>query len=179
MGPAYAYAAITLLFNPTRPEDDERLLATVKMLRCMDPTSPQGLSESYHTVADRLLSEWKAAKHQIDPAVSTESDITGADKAVPELFKKLKAFGYSSFAVDDWKSVQDWAVTLLDGTSDKIEVSKKHDLRHALNAAWLARVNIDRTEDISKHAQKLADRVKAKLAKRSSDTPHKSLIGLR
>lgn len=40
MGPAYALAAITLLFDPKRAQDDLRVLATVSMLRHMDAAKP-------------------------------------------------------------------------------------------------------------------------------------------
>jgi hypothetical protein len=178
MGPAYAFAAITLLLDPMRAEDDLRMLAAVSMLRCMDPTEQDGFSQSYQTVAASLLSEWNAAKHQTG-AISVQLDTSVVDRAVPTLFTRLRAFGISNFTVTEWRSVQNWSEKLLDGTSDQIEVSQRHDLRHALNAAWLARVNPARTEDISRRAQDLADRIKAELVKRSSDPTRGSLRGLR
>jgi hypothetical protein len=181
MGPTYAFAAITLLFSPMHAADDLRVLAVVKMLSCMEPTNKDGFTDSlYQTIMDTLLSEWNAAKHQTGVA-RAQPDTTIVDRVVPTLFKKLKTFGFPRFSPADWNSAQDWAAKLLDGTSDKIDVSREHDLRHVISAAWIARIKDARTDDIteiSTRAQNLADRVKDELTKRPSGVTRRVLRGL-
>jgi hypothetical protein len=178
MGPAYALAAITLLFDPTHSEDDLRVLATVSMLRRMDDAKPDAFSESYRTVADDLEAAWRAAKQQTGVTIDP-SKARVVEAAVAALFKELDTFGYSYFDVAEWKSLSKWAEKLRGGAVDAIEILPEHDLRHALNAAWLARLDSARTEDISEHANRLADRVKVELAKRRSDRVRGPLRGLR
>ena len=179
MGPAYALAAITLLFDPKRAQDDLRVLATVSMLRRMDPAKPDAFSESYQTVATNLDSAWQAAKQQTGGAAIDPSKARVVEAAVAALFKELNTFAYSYFHVAEWKSLRDWAEKLRDDAVDKIEISQEHDLRHALNAAWLARLNAARSEDITERANRLADRVKAELAKRRVNRARGPLRSLR
>jgi hypothetical protein len=161
MGPAYALAAVTLLFDPTRAQDDLRVRATESMLRCMDPTRPDAFSDSYQTVADNLASAWTAAKHQ----AGTTIDLSRAEvveTAVAALFKRLDSVGHPYFSVAEWKSVRNWAEKLgSDAAAETIEISGKQDLRHALNAVWLARLDAAGTKDISELAHRLVHRVKA------------------
>ena len=86
---------------------------------------------------DDVAFEWKAAQHQ-----------TGAptEKLDADVIKKRQSRRCSPrletsrphFAVAEWRSVKDWATKLLNKTSGEIAFSQKHDLRHALNAAWIA-----------------------------------------
>jgi hypothetical protein len=168
MGPAYALAAITLLFDPTRAEDDLRVLATVSMLRRMDDAKPDAFSESYRTVADDLEAAWRAAKQQTGVTINP-SKARVVEAAVAALFKELDTIGYSYFGVAEWKSLSKWAEKLREGTIDAIEILPEHDLRHALNAAWLARLDSAEPKTFSEHANRLADRVKVELTKRHSD----------
>jgi len=62
LGPAYAYAAITQLFDPTRQEDEARMEAILTTLALMNPTHDVGPGSSYLTEAEWLRSEWEAAK---------------------------------------------------------------------------------------------------------------------
>jgi hypothetical protein len=179
MGPAYALAAVTLLFDPTRAQDDLRVRATERMLRHMDPTKPDAFSDSYQTVADNLASAWKAAKHQAGmPIDLAKAEVV--ETAVAALFKQLEIFGYSYFSVAEWKSVGNWAEKLRsDAAVDGIEISDKHDMRHALNAVWLARLDSARTEDISeRRAHRLAHRVKVEVDKRPPEEPRRQFRGL-
>jgi hypothetical protein len=183
MGPAYALAAITLLFDPTRAQDDLRVHATVSMLRHMDDAKPDAFSESYRTVADDLESAWQAAKQQTGVTIDP-SKARVVEAAVAALFKQLYTFGYSYFDVAEWKSLRTWAEKLRDGAVDTIEILPEHDLRHALNAAWLARLDSTRTDDISERVNRLADLVKVELAKvelakRRSDRVRGELRGVR
>lgn len=164
MGPAYALAAVTLLFDPTRAQYDLRVHATESMLRRMDPTKAGAFSESYQTLADNLASAWKAAKQQVGTAIDP-SKAEVVEKVVAALFNRLEALGYSHFSVAEWKKARNWADKLQsDAALEEIKTSDNDDLRHALNAVWLARLDAARTEDLSERAHRLAHRV---LAKRS------------
>lgn len=179
MGPAYTRAAVTLLFDPERAQDDLRVRATESMLRLMDPTKPNAFSESYQTVADNLVSAWKAAKHQAGMAMDL-SKAENVEKAVAALFRQLTQFSYPCFSVAEWKSSRDWAEKLQnDAGVDAIDISERHDLRHALNAVWHARLDAARTEDISERAHRLAHRVKVEMDKRPPGGPGGQLRGLR
>jgi hypothetical protein len=178
MGPAYALAAVTLLFDPTRAQDDLRVRATESMLRHMDPTKPDAFSDSYQTVADNLASAWKAAKHQAGMPIDL-SKAEVVETAVATLFMRLTMFSYPYFTVAEWKSARNWAEKLhSDAAVDGIEISDKHDLRHALNAVWLARLDAARTGDISKRAHRLAHRVKAEMDQRPAEKPRGQTRGL-
>lgn len=178
MGPAYALAAVTLLFDPTRAQDDLRVRATESMLRHMDPTKPDAFSDSYQTVADNLASAWKAAKHQAGMPIDL-SKAEVVETAVATLFRRLTMFSYPCFTVAEWKSARNWAEKLhSDAGVDGIEISDKHDLRHALNAVWLARLDAARTGDISKRAHRLAHRVKAEMDQRPAEKPRGQTRGL-
>ena len=176
MGPAYALAAVTLLFDPTRAQDDLRVRATVSMLRHMDTTKPDAFSESYRTISDNLASAWKAAKHQARMPIDL-SKAKVVKTAVETLFNQLTMFGYSHFSVAEWKSARNWADKFhSDAAFGEIEISEKHDLRHALNAVWLARLDAARTEDISERALRLARQTK--MAKRPAKEPRGERRGL-
>ena len=192
-GPAYAYAALTLLLDPACAKDEHRVSAMFDMLRHMDPAGEGSQTESYPSLADELREAWEAAKKQVEkradatPAVPAEAavaaDATAAvpveaavaadaapaipvETAVATLFAELKPRGYSGFGVEEWKAMKEWSKQLVKGEVGAIKIEAHHDLRHVLNAAWLARLELDRPKDISQSAKDLADRVRAEMAKR-------------
>jgi hypothetical protein len=187
MGPAYAYAAITLLFDPRRPEDELRVAATLCTLERIDSNGTGALTESYHTIAKYLREAWDAARRQADRAAgladepaaqAAPADPSEVERVVDAVLGILGKYGYSRFDVAEWTSVKSWTKPILDGTPDSIRLEPKHDLRYALNAAWQARLDDKRTADISAHVTALAARVKAHIAKPPPASPRGSLRGL-
>jgi hypothetical protein len=87
--------------------------------------------------------------------------IDAIDTVVQTLFDGLHKLVYFRFEPSQWGTVKSWAEKLVAGKVDKIEFSKQHNMRHALNAAWLARVSDRRTNDISEVANILVDRLRS------------------
>jgi hypothetical protein len=79
LGPAYAYAAITLLFDPIRLEDEARVAAILATLAMMDPAEDKDLSKpvtsgrSYLNEARRLRAEWAEARDAAFAALALDS----------------------------------------------------------------------------------------------------------
>jgi hypothetical protein len=204
MGPAYAFAALTLSFDPANVEDELRTHAVLKMLHLLDRSSPDGFHESYHTLAEELSAAWNSAKQQAGERTETPAaalddlldalgrlasrldaseaadlraranklamlisskpnlpTIDAIDTVVQTLFDGLHKLVYFRFEPSQWGTVKSWAEKLVAGKVDKIEFSKQHNMRHALNAAWLARVSDRRTNDISEAANILVDRLRS------------------
>lgn len=182
MGPAYAFAAMTMLLNPDHAEDDLRAQAILGMLRAMDPAAPNGFAESYRTLAGQLEDAWKAARAAALNGAGVVGDAGTAaasvQVAVLTLSNDLRNFGYTRFDVAEWKAVGDWVKPLLEGRIADIPLSPGHDLRHVLSAAWRARVDSDRKEDISGPAMELAERVRIEMNKRPPDEGRGLLRGL-
>jgi len=68
--------------------------------------------------------------------------------------------GIPSFSFSEWLSLEQSTELLVSGKSDAIDPAK-FDLRHALNAAWLARVDRRRPadRDLTEPAMELAVRI--------------------
>lgn len=174
MGPAYPYYAILLLLNPLNcfhcksadVADDVRARAIFKMLECMD-SKETGLDSPYAKVRKYLEKEWAVAitETSVQPTDEEINQIE-ADKArvttlIEALWTTLSSIGSSPFTTEVWNEIKKWVQPLLDGQVDKIEKPQGAELRHVLNAAWLARVDPKRDPmvDITAVANELAKRV--------------------
>jgi hypothetical protein len=212
MGPAYAYAAITVLLDPTRAEDEARVHAILGTLAGLSPGNSAGPDDlSYPSVVHLLRSEWEAARghafaalarddsrvqthfaalHDLNPcplepagaayrakldelqsawktaatcsaATRTAAQTDYIDSLVASTTKVLADRGIPSFAFAEWRPLREWVQPLQDGTVGRIDIANC-DLRHAINAAWLARVNQKRPagKDLTGAAMDLGRRIR-------------------
>jgi hypothetical protein len=173
MGPAYAYAAITLTMDPARPEDEIRVRAILSMLRNEMSGKKEGMSETYAMVADELRSAWEAAKRQAGGPFAPMPAEMDDELLVPLLTKVLRMRGYRSFSLDQWHPLLSWREAFKKrGWEDAPDLPDGGDLRHVLNAAWLARVDERRPldKDITEPTMKLAERIRERAATKPAAT---------
>ena len=162
MGPAYAYAIVTLLLDPTDPSNDLRVYSILKMLDVMNGQNVQGMTESYVTLAHELEEAWKAAKSQTQASPSQFPPIEASSLNILTscLQDVLQRFSIREFSWHQWMPLNDWRKPLLDGEVEKISSLPDVDMRHVLNAAWLARVERRPIEDkLTENVMKLAQLV--------------------
>ena len=213
IGPAYAYAAITLLLDPGRPEDEARVSAILSVLRANEaPDDGGGATETYPMIASELRQAWDAAKRQagasFPPITEEDADLLSSllkdevrgkrsrsfSTVMDELRKKwyaegrrggtsfeptpaaddsirrlvsslcnaLRRKGYPSFAIDQWHPLLDWRDRYHQlNWAAAPQLPDDADLRHLLNAAWLARVDPRRPieRDITDSTMQLAQEI--------------------
>lgn len=189
MGPAYAYAAVTLLFDPARPYeaidqpacDNSRVRGILKMLDCMDEgASDMSSISSYSPVIDELENAWEAAKQQAAGPAEEEEHRRAEEEAgyidwlVPAMWTALRGKDCAHFNLEQWAAIEKWPQHLLNGTLNKLKHLPGADLRQVLNAAWRARVSPSRGPDLdlkelTKRVEQLADQIKGKGAKAKRD----------
>ena len=183
MGPAYAHFAIYLLLNPASPftagnspaksaetsepdpADDVRAYSIFKMLKHMDEKEPLDLP--YTKVRKDLNAAWTdaIAETGVQPTDDEKKQVAG-DKdrvtvLVTALWKTLTTGTFPPFTVDVWNEISGWVNKLLDNKVKEVQVPHGAELRHVLNAVWLARVDPTRKRelDITAVANELRQRV--------------------
>lgn len=178
MGPAYAYAAFLLRFNPSdayadcdkHPADAKRVLVVFGMLNRMNEEA-QGVSPPYRDVIEHLGKEWERMLERAGPSGGLEaSDKTFLNDLVDDVLKKFKdAFvdqaQYRHTGEDGWHIARQWG-EIWQGQLKKgeflpiPEVSRTSKLRDALNAAWLCRIaNPNKIEEIAGAARELCKKI--------------------
>jgi hypothetical protein len=214
LGPAYAYAAITLLFDPTSIVDEARVQSISQTLSAMNPSNEEGPEESYLTIAGELQEEWDLGRAAAFKAIATDTDVLDTQikalqnlnpcpkkpegvgyqtkidelrilweaaardpqapdlridpepisKLVSVLHKQLSLREINSFSFAQWSPLSEWAEKLNAGAIDEIKTDG-FDIRHALNAAWLARIHAAPTSnaDLEISAMELANRVRERI----------------
>lgn len=174
MGPAYAFFAIFLLLDPSSPftcrkdrvADEVRAHSIFQMLEGMDSKETE-MDPPYSAVRLQINKAWADAIVQTgaQPKTNEEHQIA-TDKSrsthlVKSLWTTLKDSASPPFTVEVWNEIQQWIGPLIRGQVDEIKVPHGAELRHVLNAAWLARVSPERrpTNDITKAATALAKKI--------------------
>jgi hypothetical protein len=172
MGPAYAYCALLLTFDPTSEKDHSRARAVLAMLEWMDLREGPA-SRPYLNTLEQLLNAWNAARKQLGQAElvldfkdRASADATDPDGAGTRLLMKtfaevLSRLTSPGFVVDFWPEIQRWAKALLEDDVSNIVPRNGAELRHVFNAAWIARVHPDRdpNRDLTKTVEQLRDKV--------------------
>ncbi len=173
MGPAYAYYAVGLLLALDSEQDQCRVRAILAMLDQMEKEE-SAVGARYIDVRRQLLGAWNAARGQFgqqtlnldvdkaDEADTTDPDGTGVRALVRSFWKTLEFETSAKFGAAIWTDSQPWAPLLLEDKADQINVPNGVELRHLLNAAWLARVSPDRNLrlDLNSAVKRLQDKVK-------------------
>jgi len=153
--------------------DEVRAHAIFQMLECMDSKASEA-APAYNGVREQLMSAWNDAVTQIGVKPSDEErkqidiDKNRATVLVQALWNTLTESNAAPFTVDVWNEIQtstaskpSWVKQILEDCVDNIELPVGAELRHVLNAAWLARVDEGRDpkRDITGAADKLAQRI--------------------
>lgn len=174
MGPAYAFFAIFLLLDPSSPfihkpvkvADEVRAHSIFQMLESMDSKEPE-IDPPYSAVRTQISRAWADAIAQTGAQPRTNektqiaTDKSRATELVKSLWTTLKDSASPPFTVEVWNEIQQWVGPLIRGQVDEIKVPHGAELRHVLNAAWLARVSPERNprKDITKAATDLAKKI--------------------
>lgn len=148
--------------------DEVRAHSIFQMLECMDSKGPEG-DPPYFNVRNQISKAWSDAITQtgIKPKNNEKREIAVDKKRATDLVKSLWTTldGSASppFTIEVWNEIQQWVGPLIQGKVDKDAIKVPHgaELRHVLNAAWLARVSSERgpENDITKAATDLAKRI--------------------
>ena len=174
MGPAYAFLAIYQLLDPFAPyrakgddvSDELRAHAIFEMLTWM--SSGNKYRKPYASVHDDLKTVWGDAIAEVgvvapagDEHIQLEADRTRVSLLVKALASALAKSEMLPFTVEIWDDCSKWVAPLINDQIDKIEVPAGAELRHVLNAAWQARVHVDRpaNRDLTRAADELAKRI--------------------
>ena len=169
-GPAYAYAAFFLRFDPfhayrsdaEHAADAIRAHAILKMWALMDKYG------EYKLKRGELEEEWQESLRHAEPPLNTAEVDTmtqRVDTAITALAALLPNKMMNEFTTTAWMQISQWPEKLLNGEP----IDESGELRWVLNAAWLARVKEpSRSSDIEKRARVLWDRVVMELKERPS-----------
>jgi hypothetical protein len=158
VGPGYAMMAVALMLDPQMQPDHDRVRAVLAMLERMDAMKKG--EEPYTQIRACLLAEWNAARTQLgqeplalkldDPEGNDQTDPGGAGlrQLIGILHRSLESGNSAGFTPEMWAEAEEWSQLLIEGRLDEIKVPLGAELRHVLNAAWLARINTQRTPEI-------------------------------
>lgn len=177
MGPSYAYYAVGLLLALDSEQEQCRVRAILQMLECMEEGP---LSTRYVNVRRQLLTAWNGARVQLgqaplelnidDPREAANTDPAGAGVRllIRRFWNTLEFETSAKFGVAIWNESQPWVELLLQDKVDQINVPNGVELRHLLNAAWLARVDPERNprNDLNAAVKTLQDKIKERQEKK-------------
>jgi hypothetical protein len=160
MGPAYAYCALTLMLDPMSEDHHRRVRGILAMLESMD--RKEGAAPPYKATRKQLLKAWNAARKQLgraelmldvdDPDAADVSDPEGVGTRLlmQNFAGVLSLLTSPGFVVEIWNDIQPWIEPLLTRNVQAIKnkIPNGAELRHVLNAAWIARTHPDRDPNI-------------------------------
>jgi len=178
MGPAYAFAAVLMRFNPVsaydddyeHPADAKRAYFVFNILQLMNEQAD--LKDPYTGIIDQLRLEWNAALEQAKQPVKLETrDEEQLNKWIASLKAKdlLRKAITVTYSADRWDSAVELQGKIEQHLKDGergIEQLGSLELRDVLNAAWLSRIhNPGKTQMIENLALALFGKLRAKEAK--------------
>lgn len=147
LGPAYAFAAAGLWYDPANALYDKRVCVVANMLAGMDPGEGK-LVAAYSSVVDDFWQAWASAREQAGAAPDPAR--IGSGPGEVEIARRLcKAFldaGAQAFTLESWEALKadgrDWVTMLQRGDLEAIKTVevRGRDQRHVLNAGWRARL---------------------------------------
>jgi hypothetical protein len=148
-----------------RAADHVRAHAIFEMLRLMNSKDP-GVGP-YDEIRDELVKVWDDAISQTGakPSIS-ETEKIGAEKMrvsqlIQALWDVLVDGTIPPFTSEVWLEIRNWVDPILKNKVEEIKVPQGAELRHVMNAAWLARINPNRDPkvDITAAANELRKRI--------------------
>jgi hypothetical protein len=181
MGPAYAYYAIGLILEPELQEHQCRVLGILAMLEQMD-REESAVGTRYLDVRRQLITAWNAARMQFgqpplnfdvegsENGEASDPQTRGIRFLIRSLWRTLQSETTAKFSEEIWKETEPWVKLLLNDQASDIVVPNGAELRHLLNAAWLARVHRDRnlSSDLDAAVKKLQDKIEERRETRAA-----------
>lgn len=148
------------------PGDEVRAHAIFQMLEHMNSQAPT-IAPAYTDVREQLIGEWNNAVAQIgcNPSdkvrMQVDIDKKRATLLVQALWNTLLESISAPFTIHMWDEIKTLVPAILENRVDEISLPVGAELRHVLNAAWLARVDADRDPkwDITRAVDTLAKRI--------------------
>jgi hypothetical protein len=167
MGPAFPLMVVTLMLDPQVEADVNHFRTALVMLERMDARRKG--EAPYSGIRARLLTEWNSARKQVgkapldvnpdDPESDNISDPEGTGlRLLIEIFGRILEAGSAAFTPEIWAEAQKWAPLLVQNRVDKIQIPQGAELRHVLNAAWLARIDPNRPPEIQAEENHVSDK---------------------
>lgn len=197
MGPAYAFPAILLRFDPSspfsqhRPPDSHRAYVVLEILQSMNT----GHLKPYDWVINYLTEKWAETGERVNAAQITNAEkarldalVTGWSKFPPMFMPDAK---YPDSGDDGWLIAAGWAQqwsNQLKGPGGQLESPEKigHSsrLRDVLNAAWICRipgndddnasVDMAKISQIATAAKNLMEEIRYKVLEQKQDNQRKA-----
>jgi hypothetical protein len=178
MGPAYAYYAVGLLLAPDSDVDHCRVRAILTMLERMEES--QQVGTRYLAVRKQLLNAWNGARTQLrqsqlnlnldkpNHADNSDPEGKGVRILIEGLWTTLQSETSAKFGAEIWTEIEPWVGLLLEDNAEQIPVPNGAEMRHLLNAAWLARCDRDRNLklDLNAAIKTLLSKVKERQQKK-------------
>jgi hypothetical protein len=149
------------------PADDVRAHSVFEMLKCMD-SKESAIDPPYAKVRNDLNAAWMAAiaetgtqpiidkKKQINEAEQVAADKKRVAVLVEALWKTLITSPFPPFTREVWDEILrpktasgdgGWVHKILKHQVEQIQIPHGAELRHVLNAVWLARIDPERKID--------------------------------
>jgi hypothetical protein len=157
MGPAYAYAAIYLRFDPIHSQQGQNILTpdawrAETIFKTLDWVSTKKLNGNpYQSICQSLRVEWQDALRQAgQPTQLNKND----DDQIAEWVNVLAEEIYNSddlglvYDTPQWDRAVELSQIFLYDKSFSQSSKASDDLRAILNAAWLVRAQKDKEKDI-------------------------------
>jgi hypothetical protein len=139
--------------------DAKRAFCVFAMLKWMNKRDS---ARPWTGLIDELEQEWEAALKQVNPAPlaldhAFKEQMNNLIDGLGTMLHRETCF---NFPVVNWGNIVGWVDKLLDNKVSEIQLQGTEELRHVLNAAWLARLqNPTKTKNIDEAAQYLRKRI--------------------
>ncbi len=189
MGPAYAFPAILLRFDPTGssalsrglPLDTHRAYIVLEILKGMN----SAITQPYQWVIDYLTTKWEETQKRVNATPLTAPEKARLDAVIegwrrfPSMF--LPEAGYQHSGNEGWAIAGGWAQLWSEQAKNMVPlqlppgIDHSSRLRDVLNAAWICRIKGDVSDvaEIEKIAKVLINEIRLKIAKQVEDTQRK------
>jgi hypothetical protein len=150
--------------NPaTYPGDGVRVKCILRMLELMDKKASTEFASAYLSVRQTLGNAWDDAVKQSSAAptpahlAAYQADVDRGTLLVEALWSMPAITTSAAFTVQVWNDAQSWVTPLLNGKPREIQLPAAAEMRHVLNAAWLARVDPSWKSELTGAVDKLAE----------------------
>jgi hypothetical protein len=150
--------------NPaTYPGDGVRVKCILRMLELMDQKASSQFASAYLSVRQTLANAWDDAVKQSSAAptqahlAAYQADVNRGTLLVEALWNTPAIATSAAFTVQVWNDVQSWVKPLLSGKPGEIQLPAAAEMRHVLNAVWLARVDPSWKSELTGAVDKLAE----------------------
>jgi len=194
MGPAYAFPAILLRFDPTGssalskglPIDSHRAYIVLEILKGMN----SGITQPYQWVVDYLTKKWEETQKRVNATPLTVPEKSRLDVVIegwrkfPSMF--LPEAGYPHSGNEGWAIAGGWAQQWSEQLANAVPLQVPNDIDHSsrlrdvLNAAWICRIQsnafeMTKIEEIAEAAKDSINDIRLKVAEQVQRSQKKIL----